>query len=266
MPICYDVNRWLFYAFLRPSYHPFIRSWYTFNLFYSFCNVALSIGTKLNIHAQNGRISLFLIPCAQYFFAFKSSVHLLLIKSGVFFGSEIDQLYKICCVLGAPDWNAFPEARNLSGLVNISYSEVCFEFGLMVGVLSPLSRTKFCFSLFLVDYSCQSLTYYSQCEFGSYWFDQGGYCCIWSFFFTVNVLDDFQYLILFSTVVATLFVGPTKEADCRSMLTTFIFPCNICSQVCQQWLLKRFLNHLTCANDRLTWGFLVHLGIRCSWS
>ncbi|KAL1565741.1 cyclin-dependent kinase [Salvia divinorum] len=38
--------------------------------------------------------------------------------------SEIDQLYKICCVLGAPDWRAFPRARNISRLVDISYSEV----------------------------------------------------------------------------------------------------------------------------------------------
>ncbi|KAL2557016.1 Serine/threonine-protein kinase MHK [Forsythia ovata] len=38
--------------------------------------------------------------------------------------SEIDQLYKICCVLGAPDWNTFPEARNIARLVDISYSEI----------------------------------------------------------------------------------------------------------------------------------------------
>ncbi|KAA3459267.1 serine/threonine-protein kinase MHK-like isoform X5 [Gossypium australe] len=38
--------------------------------------------------------------------------------------SEIDQLYKICCVLGAPDWASFPEATNISRLINISYSEV----------------------------------------------------------------------------------------------------------------------------------------------
>ncbi|XP_041997963.1 serine/threonine-protein kinase MHK-like isoform X1 [Salvia splendens] len=38
--------------------------------------------------------------------------------------SEIDQLYKICCVLGAPDWRAFPQATNISRLVDISYSEV----------------------------------------------------------------------------------------------------------------------------------------------
>jgi serine/threonine protein kinase len=37
--------------------------------------------------------------------------------------SEIDQLYKICCVLGTPDWTVFPEARNVSRLMNISYSE-----------------------------------------------------------------------------------------------------------------------------------------------
>ncbi|KAL6952027.1 cyclin-dependent kinase [Sarracenia purpurea var. burkii] len=38
--------------------------------------------------------------------------------------SEIDQLYKICCVLGMPDWAIFPEARNISLLINISYSEI----------------------------------------------------------------------------------------------------------------------------------------------
>ncbi|KAJ4833408.1 hypothetical protein Tsubulata_027370 [Turnera subulata] len=38
--------------------------------------------------------------------------------------SEIDQLYKICCVLGAPEWTAFPEATNLSRLLNVAYSEI----------------------------------------------------------------------------------------------------------------------------------------------
>ncbi|CAI9107366.1 OLC1v1006703C10 [Oldenlandia corymbosa var. corymbosa] len=38
--------------------------------------------------------------------------------------SEIDQLYKICCILGRPDWSVFPEARNISNLVEISYFEV----------------------------------------------------------------------------------------------------------------------------------------------
>ncbi|GMH20398.1 hypothetical protein Nepgr_022239 [Nepenthes gracilis] len=38
--------------------------------------------------------------------------------------SEMDQLYKICCVLGAPDWTTFPEAKNISQLINISYSEI----------------------------------------------------------------------------------------------------------------------------------------------
>ncbi|WRX08448.1 Protein kinase domain - like 10 [Theobroma cacao] len=38
--------------------------------------------------------------------------------------SEIDQLYKICCVLGAPDWTSFPEATNISRLIHISYSEI----------------------------------------------------------------------------------------------------------------------------------------------
>lgn len=38
--------------------------------------------------------------------------------------SEIDQLYKVCCILGAPDWTAFPEATNISRLISISYSEI----------------------------------------------------------------------------------------------------------------------------------------------
>ncbi|GMP90294.1 hypothetical protein CsSME_00041492 [Camellia sinensis var. sinensis] len=38
--------------------------------------------------------------------------------------SEIDQLYKICCILGTPNWTTFPEARNISLLINISYSEI----------------------------------------------------------------------------------------------------------------------------------------------
>ncbi|GMH25829.1 hypothetical protein Nepgr_027672 [Nepenthes gracilis] len=46
--------------------------------------------------------------------------------------SEIDQLYKICCVLGAPDWTTFPEAKNISQLINISYS------GLMPANLSEM--------------------------------------------------------------------------------------------------------------------------------
>lgn len=38
--------------------------------------------------------------------------------------SEADQLYKICSVLGTPDWTAFPEAKNTSRLINISYSDI----------------------------------------------------------------------------------------------------------------------------------------------
>ncbi|KAL6338392.1 hypothetical protein AAG906_020476 [Vitis piasezkii] len=37
---------------------------------------------------------------------------------------EIDQLYKICCVLGTPDWTIFPEATNISRLLSVSYSEI----------------------------------------------------------------------------------------------------------------------------------------------
>lgn len=37
--------------------------------------------------------------------------------------SEADQFYKICRILGKPDWTAFPDAKNLSHLINICYSE-----------------------------------------------------------------------------------------------------------------------------------------------
>jgi len=38
--------------------------------------------------------------------------------------SEIDQLYKICCVLGKPDWTTFPEAKSISRIMSISHTEV----------------------------------------------------------------------------------------------------------------------------------------------
>ncbi|XAR60930.1 Cyclin-dependent kinase [Bertholletia excelsa] len=38
--------------------------------------------------------------------------------------SEIDQFYKICCVLGTPDWTTFPDARNISLLFNMGYPEI----------------------------------------------------------------------------------------------------------------------------------------------
>ncbi|PWA51595.1 protein kinase superfamily protein [Artemisia annua] len=38
--------------------------------------------------------------------------------------SEIDQLHKIRCVLGTPDWTLFSDARNVAQLMNIRYSEV----------------------------------------------------------------------------------------------------------------------------------------------
>ncbi|XP_010532913.1 PREDICTED: serine/threonine-protein kinase MHK isoform X2 [Tarenaya hassleriana] len=36
--------------------------------------------------------------------------------------SEIDQLYKICCVLGNPDWTSFPQAKGISRIISISHS------------------------------------------------------------------------------------------------------------------------------------------------
>ncbi|XP_042517344.1 serine/threonine-protein kinase MHK-like isoform X2 [Macadamia integrifolia] len=38
--------------------------------------------------------------------------------------SETDQLYKICCVLGTPDWTTFPEEMNVSRLINFSFSKI----------------------------------------------------------------------------------------------------------------------------------------------
>ncbi|XP_021770578.1 cyclin-dependent kinase F-3-like isoform X3 [Chenopodium quinoa] len=37
---------------------------------------------------------------------------------------EIDQLYKICSVLGAPNWSVFPDANNHAQLVNICHSQI----------------------------------------------------------------------------------------------------------------------------------------------
>ncbi|XP_058093386.1 cyclin-dependent kinase F-3 isoform X3 [Magnolia sinica] len=38
--------------------------------------------------------------------------------------SETDQIYKICCVLGTPDYTTWPEGMNLSRLLNFRFSEV----------------------------------------------------------------------------------------------------------------------------------------------
>ncbi|KAK9138452.1 hypothetical protein Sjap_009046 [Stephania japonica] len=38
--------------------------------------------------------------------------------------SEMDQLYKICCVLGTPDWTDLPEGMNLGRLINLGVSEI----------------------------------------------------------------------------------------------------------------------------------------------
>ncbi|KAF9606210.1 hypothetical protein IFM89_023665 [Coptis chinensis] len=38
--------------------------------------------------------------------------------------SEADQLSKICCVLGTPDWTSLPEGLNLSGISNCTLTEV----------------------------------------------------------------------------------------------------------------------------------------------
>ncbi|KAJ4885446.1 Serine/threonine-protein kinase MHK [Raphanus sativus] len=37
--------------------------------------------------------------------------------------SEMDQLYKICCVLGKPDWTTFLEAKSISRIMSISHTE-----------------------------------------------------------------------------------------------------------------------------------------------
>ncbi|CAM8973561.1 unnamed protein product [Rhodiola kirilowii] len=38
--------------------------------------------------------------------------------------SEVDQLHKICCVLGAPNWNTFSDATNISRLTSVCFSEI----------------------------------------------------------------------------------------------------------------------------------------------
>lgn len=38
--------------------------------------------------------------------------------------SELDQLYKICCVLGSPNWTTFPEAQNIFQQLGIHYTEI----------------------------------------------------------------------------------------------------------------------------------------------
>ncbi|KAL8191871.1 hypothetical protein R6Q57_028602 [Mikania cordata] len=38
--------------------------------------------------------------------------------------SEIDQMYKICCVLGTPDLTLFPQARNVARLMDICNSDI----------------------------------------------------------------------------------------------------------------------------------------------
>ncbi|KAJ4968144.1 hypothetical protein NE237_014845 [Protea cynaroides] len=38
--------------------------------------------------------------------------------------SETDQLYKICCVLGTPDWSTLPEGMNVSRLISFSFSAI----------------------------------------------------------------------------------------------------------------------------------------------
>ncbi|KAI3742068.1 hypothetical protein L1987_59748 [Smallanthus sonchifolius] len=38
--------------------------------------------------------------------------------------SEIDQLYKICCVLGTPDFTLFPQARNVARLMDFRYLDI----------------------------------------------------------------------------------------------------------------------------------------------
>lgn len=61
-------------------------------------------------------------------------------------GSEIDQLYKICRVLGTPDWNIFPEATNISRLLSVSYSEVNQFLNSLTNFLQYFSIFQFPFA------------------------------------------------------------------------------------------------------------------------
>lgn len=59
-------------------------------------------------------------------------------------GSEIDQLCKICQILGVPDLNIFPEGTNTSRLLSIfSYEEVSFVWNVQFFVCLTLLSLSF---------------------------------------------------------------------------------------------------------------------------
>lgn len=59
-------------------------------------------------------------------------------------GSEIDQLCKICQILGVPDLNIFPEGTNTSRLLSIfSYEEVSFVWNVQFFVCLTLLSLLF---------------------------------------------------------------------------------------------------------------------------
>ncbi|KAL0369433.1 UNVERIFIED_CONTAM: Serine/threonine-protein kinase MHK [Sesamum angustifolium] len=77
------------------------------------------------VSSSGGIIAIFILYPAIDMWALGAILAELFTFCPIFPGeSEIDQLYKICCVLGAPDWNAFPEATNISRLLNITCSDI----------------------------------------------------------------------------------------------------------------------------------------------
>lgn len=61
------------------------------------------------------------------------SLHLTQLVSSM--DSEMDQLYKICCVLGTPDLTIFPEGTNISrlfGIVNFDKVSFCDDLIIIV--------------------------------------------------------------------------------------------------------------------------------------
>lgn len=52
--------------------------------------------------------------------------------------SEIDQLFKICCVLGTPDLNIFAEGTNASrlyGIINYEKASFCMDLFTAIFIL-----------------------------------------------------------------------------------------------------------------------------------
>ena len=72
--------------------------------------------------------------------------------------SEIDQLCKICKILGVPDLNIFPEGTNTSRLLSVfCYEEVSFVWNVVqfFVCLTLLSLSFIDNQFFCVDFACK---------------------------------------------------------------------------------------------------------------